>query len=366
MTHTDEELKYWHVFHCIKEIGPQRFKKIIGFFPDIKTAYYASEKDYTEAGLDRNTIDSIILTRQHFDIDKEYEKVIREGIHLVTINDEQYPKLLKEIYAPPSVLYVRGTIIPDELNLAIVGTRKHSLYGKQVTQEFTEALCRMGITIVSGLAKGIDTIAHQICVKAAHRTIAVTGSGIDNQSIYPSINRSLAKHIEQYGAVLSEYPVGTLPVKQNFPRRNRIISGLCVGVLVIEAPEESGALITARYALEQNREVFAIPGPIHSIHSKGTHKLIQAGAKLITRVEDIVEELHLSIHAFSNTDDTPPIAADNPEEALLLGTLSREPIHIDLIITNSRLPASRVNSLLTLLEIQGRIRNLGGMNYVIA
>lgn len=366
MTHTDEELKYWNAFHHIKEIGPQRFQKIINFFSDIKHAYYASEKDYLRAGLDKNTINSIITTRQFIDIEKEYEKLIREGIAIITIQDEQYPKLLKEIYAPPSLLYTRGNLIHDELSLAIIGTRDNSLYGKQVTQEFTETLSKSGITIVSGLAKGIDTVAHQICVKNKYRTIAVAGSGIDNQSIYPSINRSLAKQIEQSGAVVSEYPLGTLPVKQNFPRRNRIISGLCVGVLVIEAPEESGALITARYALEQNREVFAIPGPIYSVNSRGTHTLIQSGAKLVTRAEDILEELRLSVHALTHTTNTQPITSEDPEEAILLESLSREPAHINLIIKNSQLPASRVNSLLTLLELQGKIRNLGGMNYVLA
>lgn len=365
MTHTDEELKYWNAFHFIKEVGPRRFKKIINFFPDIKYAYYASEKDYLEAGLDRNTIDSIIITRQHIDIHKEYEKVLSEGIRIITIQDEYYPKLLKEIYDPPPALYVRGNLMRDELALAVVGTRKHSLYGKQVTQELTEALCTLGITVVSGLAKGIDAIAHQICVKNKHRTIAVTGSGIDSQSIYPSINRSLAKQVEHSGAVISEYPIGTLPVKQNFPRRNRIISGLCVGVLIIEAPEASGALITARYALEQNREVFAIPGPIYSANSQGTHALIQSGAKLVTRIEDIVEELHLSMQSLANPIHTQPIPSQDPEEELLLTLLSREPIHIDSLIKDSQLSASRVNSVLTLLEIQGRIKNLGGMNYVL-
>lgn len=367
MTQTESELKYWNAFGLLREIGPVRFRKLINYFPSMEQAYKADEQELSDAGLDQKTIEVISIKRRETDIEQEYDKLCRENIKIVTIKDTDYPKLLKEIYAAPAILYVKGDLKNEEKCLAIVGTRKHSLYGKQTTLEITEALCKIGITVVSGLARGIDTFAHQVCINNNTRTIAVTGSGIDNDNLYPSTNRELAKRIKEHGAVISEYPVGTLPLKQNFPVRNRIISGLCLGVLVVEAPESSGALITAKYALEQNREVFAVPGPIYSTNSAGTNHLIKSGAKLVTNIEDIIEELNFTAY----TAVTLPlikervITADSTEEKTILNLLNSEPTHIDSLIQKSQLPASQINSLLAMLEINGKIRNLGGMNYIL-
>lgn len=362
----ESELKYWNAFSLIPEIGPIKFKKIIDSFSSIEEAYKAMAEEFHSIGFGEKTVEAIMARRQEINPDAEYEKVLKNDINIITIQNSHYPKLLKEIYAPPPMLYVRGNVENEELSIAIVGTRKFSLYGKQVAIEITEALCTIGITVVSGLAKGIDTFTHQICVKNKSRTLAVLGSGVDDQSIYPSINRGLAKEIKKRGAVLSEYPPGTLPLKQHFPARNRIISGLCAGVLVIEAPEGSGALITAKYALDQNREVFAIPGPIHSPNSYGPNRLIKYGAKLVSGIEDIIEELNFT----ANISNVSPVHNSllntlEPNEKIIFELLGNEPTHIDLVIKNSQLPTAEVNSLLTMLEIKGIIRNLGGMNYVL-
>lgn len=360
------EKKYWNAFNLIKEVGPIKLKKVIDYFPTLRQAYRANEKEFEVAGLDKKTIDSILISRQEIDIEKEFSKLENEGIEIITIKDDSYPPLLKEIYAYPPILYARGNLfeaIKDKICLGVIGTRNHSLYGKQAALEITESLSKLGITIVSGLARGIDTIAHQTCIKNKCHTVAVLGSGIDERSIYPSFNRELAREISQQSAVISEYPIGTLPLKQNFPARNRIVSGLCHGVLVIEAPEKSGALITAKYALDQNREVFAIPGPINSPASYGTNNLIKLGAKLVSDVKDIIEELNLSLEPVPDIVNN---TGDNDGENNILKFLSREPMHIDTLIKNSNLKASDASATLTILEIKGKIRNLGGMNYVLA
>lgn len=364
-----DDLKYWNSINLTREIGPIRFKKLINFFPSMEAAYTASEQELKEAGLDEKIVEHFSAKRLEINPDQEYEKLQQAGIKIITFRDENYPKLLKEIYAPPAVLYVRGDILREEYCIAIIGTRKYSLYGRQVALDITEALCKIGITVVSGLAKGIDTFAHQSCVRCNNRTIAVLGSGIDHESIYPCTNRELAKEVEKGGAVISEYPLGTLPLRQNFPARNRIISGLCQGVIVIEAPEESGALITAKYALEQNREVFAIPGPINSVNSQGTNKLIKQGAKLVTGINDIIEELNLGDYSSGKSvfeQNNVPTHPDSKEEAIILNLLTSEPVHIDNLIRDSHLPTAEVNSTLTILELKGKIRDLGGMNYVLS
>lgn len=367
-----EEIKYWNAFNLISEIGPVRFRKIMNYFPCFKEAYSAGEEELSKSGLEDRVINNIIVSRPEIDLDREMDKLAKEQIHVVTFRDKSYPSLLKEIYTPSPILYAKGDLnnaVEDRVCVAIVGTRKPSLYGKQTAVEFAEALSKMGITIVSGLAKGIDTLVHQVCVKNQTPTIAVLGSGIDEQSIYPYSNRKLAKEIVNAGgAVVSEYPFGTLPLKQNFPARNRIISGLSIGVLVVEAPQNSGALITAKHALDQNREIFAIPGPINSANSEGTNQLIKSGAKLVTNINDIIDELNLSPRSplsDSVVGENLVQSDNNEEEMKILRLLSREPLHIDFIIKNSNLTISQTNSLLTVLEIKGKIKNLGGMNYVL-
>jgi len=286
--------KYFNAFNLIGNIGPITFKKLLNHFGSLDIAWKSEINEFRKAGLNQSIVEQISKQRPNINPDYEMEKLEKEKIGLITIQDELYPKLLKEIYAPPAMLYIRGNFKPnDKISLGIVGTRKLSDYGQQITPIITSELSKSGITIVSGLAKGIDTIAHQTAINNKGRTIAVLGSGVDTKSIYPTINKYLAEKIIENGAVISEFPIETKPLAQKFPQRNRIISGLSLGILVIEAPEKSGAMITARNALEQNRDVFAIPGDILSNNSLGPNNLIKMGAKLVTKTSDILEELNL-------------------------------------------------------------------------
>ena len=246
--------------------------------------------------------------------------------------------------------------------LAVVGTRKFSAYGRQATEEIVYQLAERGLTIISGLALGIDALAHLACLNANGKTVAILGSGADQPSVYPSSNRYLIdKIISSQGAVISEYPVGTAPTKYTFPMRNRIISGLAKGVLVIEAPESSGALITAKYALDQNRDVFAIPGSIYSHNSKGVNNLIKQGAKLITGADDILQEFNIQV-ILQETKNEPAISQE--EEKIVFNLLSKEPLHIDKIKQLSKLNINVLLSTLTIMEIKSLIKDLGGKNYI--
>jgi len=289
------QAKYFNAFNLINGIGPITFKKILNHFNHLSNAWSSNINEFNQIGLNKSVIEQIKIKRPKINPDWEMEKLLRENIDLITIQDKNYPKLLKEIYAPPALLYIKGNLEPnDKISIGIVGTRNPSSYGNQITPLITKDLSNFGLTIISGLAKGIDTLAHQATLNANGRTIAVLGTGIDKKSIYPAINIQLAEEITHKGALISEFPIGTQPAAQNFPQRNRIISGLSLGVLVIEASEKSGSLITARNALEQNRDVFAIPGNVFSINSLGPNKLIKMGAKLVSQANDIIEELNLS------------------------------------------------------------------------
>lgn len=284
-------------------------------------------------------------------------------IKRLTLQSKEYPVILKEIHDPPKDLYIKGEIIKDdETAIAIVGTRKYSQYGKQVTLDIAGKLAKLGITIVSGLAEGIDTFAHKAALENKGRTIAVLGNGMDKKSFFPSCNYQLGEKISQCGAIISEYPEGVRGTQFTFPKRNRIVSGLSLGVVVIEAPEKSGALITAALALEQNREVFAVPGSIYEKNSQGTNQLIKLGAKPVTCPEDILEELNLS-HLIKIEKNK--IRPENKEEEIIFSILSLHPIHIDEIIKKSGLPTSIVNSTLMILELKKAIRNLGKGNYIL-
>jgi len=283
-------------------------------------------------------------------------------IKTISIQDKNYPKLLKEIKDPPEILYVEGEILPNESCLAVVGTRRASSYGKQVALEIAGDLAEAGLTIVSGLAPGIDSFSHKATLERGKRTIAVLGTGIDKKSIYPQENLKLAEKIlETGGALISEYPPGTHGSEFTFPQRNRIISGLSLGVLVVEAKQKSGALITANWAKKQGRKIFAIPGPIHSLNSKGCHYLIKQGAKLVGNVNDILKELNLPIK-----EGAKEITGETPEENLILGVLKEEASDIDKIIEKTKLPAATVASTLAILEIKGKVKNLGGSIYAIS
>jgi DNA processing protein len=295
-------------------------------------------------------------------VDTEIQNLRRLGFKLVSITDKEYPRNLSKIYYPPSILYLHGEFCAnDEQALAIVGTRAADRYGRLVTERLASELASMGITIVSGMARGIDSVAHTAALKSGGRTIAVLGSGLD--VIYPPENKNLYNQISENGAVISEFPLGSDPDAVNFPKRNRIISGLSLGVLVIQASEKSGSLITASFALEQNREVFAVPGNIASKLSRGTNALIRRGAKLVDSIEDILGE----IEAFRRLKPMePPVDTGRILERLnedgrrIFSTITNEPIHIDDIITQSGFEPHRVLSTLLSLELEGLITQLPG------
>jgi DNA processing protein len=268
---------------------------------------------------------------------------------------------LKEIDQPPPVLYVRGTLkTEDEWAVAVVGTRRISAYGRQVSEELAASLAQSGVTVVSGLARGVDAVAHQSALKAGGRTLAVLGSGVDR--IYPPEHRGLAEQMLAHGALLSDYAPGTPPDASNFPPRNRIISGLSMAVVVVEAGETSGALITAQFAVDQGRDVFAVPGNILAPQSKGTNRLIQQGAQPLLAVRDLLETLDLNLATEQRS--VRKVLPANEVEARLLGLLGPEPMHLDEIGQQTGLPIERVSATLVMMELKGLVRQVGGLNYV--
>jgi DNA processing protein len=361
-----ENIKYWLAIAKIPKIGPVKFKKLYTYFSSVKEAWQADAKEWVKAGLDQETVSNFYLSKKQINPDQLLEQIAQENIKVVTVLDEHYPKLLKETYTPPALLYYRGALPhPTDFCLAVVGTRKITQYGKQVTTDLVSNLAQNQITIISGLAIGVDGLAHQTALDNQGKTIAVLGGGIDKNTIYPAANRYLAeKIIGSGGAIISEYAPKTLPTKFNFPARNRIISGLSLGSLIIEADVNSGALITAQFALEQNREVFAVPGSIYSENSQGANKLLKQGAKLVTCAQDILEALNLE--QIQNVIANQKISPDTKEEEILLKFLSKEPAHIDILVKKSQLKTAVVSSTLAMMEVKSKVKNLGGMNYVLA
>jgi len=360
---TNKDIKYWVGFSLVPGIGRVKLTQLENYFGSLEDAWQAAPTELKHAGLDRSSINAITSWRAKVSLEAEMEKLDRYGVKVLTWHDPNYPSRLKEIYDYPPVLYVRGSLLPeDEWCLAVVGTRRATVYGRQVTEEMVADLAQSRITIVSGLAKGIDSIAHQSALDTGGRSIAVFACGLD--TVYPAENANLARRIMQQGALISEYPLGTRPKAENFPRRNRIMSGLSLGVLIVEAGETSGAMITARLALEQNREVFAIPGSILSPASRGTNYLIQEGAKLVSDYTDILEELNLT--AVAHQIELKEVIPSSDTEALLLKQLSAEPTHIDEVCRSSGLSTSTVSSTLTMMELKGLVKQVGTMNYVLA
>jgi len=362
----NNDKKYWLGLSKIHGLGAQRFKKLYNYFDSMKSAWTADFNEFKQAGLEESVAQNIIEERKDINLDQEIEKLIREKIETVTVLDKEYPKLLSEIYDPPAILYYKGNLesAGDEFAISAVGTRKYSSYGKQVTEKIIGELARQEITIVSGLALGIDGLVHETTLTHGGRTIAVLGSGLFRENIYPSKNRYLADRIcGNNGLLLSEYPPETIPLKGHFPQRNRIIAGLAVATLVLEAPEHSGALITAKYALEFNRDVLAVPGNINSLNASGTNNLIKLGAKLITSAADVLEVLDLS--QIKDFVSNRKIVADSKEEEILLEFLSGEPVHINELIKSSSLDTAVVNSTLVLMEMRGKVKNLGNQMYIL-
>ena len=285
-----------------------------------------------------------------------------EDIQEISINDKSYPELLKKIPDAPKVLYYRGSLPKNENCFGIVGTRRPSLYGQQATLQITGELVDAGLVIVSGMAPGIDTFAHKICIEKKKITIAVLGTGLDEKSIYPQQNLELSrKIIENHGCLISELPPGTHGSVFSFPKRNRIISALSLGVLVVEAKQKSGSLITANYAIKQKKKLFAVPGQIFSLNSQGPNKLIKEGATLVESSKDILDVLGVEAEKVSQKI----FASENMQEQLIFAALKEEALYIDKIIEKTKLNASLVVTSLALMEISGKIRNLGGNVYTI-
>lgn len=360
----DNQLKYWVSFSRIPGIGRMRMAQLRGHFGDLALAWKAPAAELKQAGLDARVTAAINHLRPTISPDEELDKLARYQVRAVTCEDLDYPSRLKEIYDYPPVLYLRGNgPAQDECSVAIVGTRRATVYGRQVTEEIVHDLVANRVTIVSGLAKGIDSIAHRTALENGGHTIAVSACGLD--MVYPAENARLAQSIMEHGLIVSEYPIGTRPKADNFPRRNRIMSGISLGVLVVEAGDSSGALITAMQALEQDREVFAIPGSILSPASRGTNRLIQRGeAKLVLTGNDILEELNLSLVAQQLEMKESPAA--NEAEAQVLKSLEAEPIHIDEICRRTSLPVATVNSTLTVLELKRMVQQFGSMSFALS
>lgn len=356
--------RYYVAFNQVAGIGPARLAQLIETCGSIEAAWHADPAAMDAAGLDRRTMTAFEQTRASLDLDTLMQQLAASDVTLLTIDDAAYPRLLRAIDTPPPLLYVRGALHQhDEWAVAIVGTRKVSTYGREVTRTLVSDLARSGITIVSGLAGGVDSIAHQAALDAGGRTLAVFGTGID--IIYPHYNRALADRIMPQGALISDFAPGTRPAAANFPARNRIISGLSLATLVIEAGVQSGALITARFANEQGRDVFAVPGSILSPSSAGTNRLLRDGAGVVTCAEDILEALNLHMLQVQQQVAT-ELLLDDPTEAAVMAELSAEPRHIDAIARACGLPAATVAATLTMLELKGFVRTVGTMEYVRA
>ncbi len=354
--------RYYLGFNLVPGIGPIRLMRLIERCGSVEAAWYADPGDLAAAGIDAKISKALLDARRSIDLDAALERVISAGVQLLTVADAHYPALLAQIPAPPPLLYVRGSISSaDNWGVAIVGTRAPSSYGKEATRYFATDLASSGVTIVSGLALGIDAIAHTAALDAGGRTIAVLGCGVDVP--YPERNQRLAQRIIEQGALVSEYPLGMKPMPSNFPPRNRIISGLSLGTLVIEAGLKSGALITVDFALEQGRDVFAVPGSIFNKTSEGTNRLIRNGAGLVTHASDLLEALNLGVA--SAQQEIRAELPDDPTEAALLELISYEPQHADLLGRAANLPAPIVAATLALLELKGYIRQVAAMEYVL-
>ena len=330
----------------------------------MEEAWQASPVALEAAGLKGKALSSLLAARDGISPDAELEKLDRLGVQALCWHEDAYPARLKETFDKPPVLYVRGELAAgDEWAVALVGTRRATAYGRQAAEELAGGLAANGITVVSGLARGIDTIGHRAALATGGRTIAALACGLD--MVYPPENTKLAQEVMERGALVSDYPLGTQPLAKYFPRRNRIMVGLSLGVLVVEGDVKSGAMITARQALDENREVFAVPGSIYSPTFRGTNWLIQQGqAKLVTKAEDVLEELNLTMA--THQMEAKELLPDDETEAQLLNMLSLEPIHIDEVRRDSGLEIEAVSSALAMLELKGMVRQVGSMNYVKA
>jgi len=356
-------MKYLNALNKINGTGPQKMKMLLSFFGSFEKAWQASTEELMQSGIGEKLAEKIDRERKDINPDEEWAKLEKANIRMITWDSDEYPRLLREINNPPYILYIRGDFDLNSMPMiSIVGSRKFTAYGSQVASTFARDLAQAGICVVSGMALGIDAIAHEGALSANGKTVAVLGDGLDDESIHPRNNFNLSRDIIENGALVSDFPVGTPPLEYNFPARNRIIAGLSLGTLVVEAGEKSGTLITASLALDFNREVFAVPGSVFSPQSFGTNDLIRKGAKVVTSVKDILEELNLEKGEISTK--IIPKNFETLEEETIMKLLSTEPVHIDKIAKMSKLSVPQVSSQLSMMEIKGWIKNIGGQNYI--
>jgi len=360
---------YWAALNNLSKLGNKKILKIIQVFGSAKGAWEAPEEEVRRKLFPAELAEQFILLRAQLNAEEYYEKILQNNIKVLTMFDSDYPQNLKHISGAPPVLYIRGAVpCSSLLHIAIVGTRKATIYGKQVTRKLSYDLASRGAVIVSGMARGIDSCAHMGAIEAGGKTIAVLGCGVD--VVYPRENKRLIDQICEVGAVISEFPLGMPPNKQNFPARNRIISGLCSGVLVIEAPERSGALITANFALEQGRDVFAVPGPINSKFCRGSNRLLKEGAKLVETAEDVLEEyrwnhIYYPLEEKNEDKNTSCTAGINQDMKEILDLLSSGPAFLDELCALTGKTAGQLNILLTQMELKGLITRAEGKIHMI-
>ncbi len=359
------DIRYWIALSMVPEVGPVRARKLISVFKEPERVFSADTEELISQAEMSGSVAKNIQDFSLWSIAEQYaEELEQKGMKAISLRDPLYPEMLRETMDAPVVLYAKGDIQPDDrFAVAVVGSRKMTHYGAAVAEEVSGDLASMGFTVVSGLARGIDSQAHQGALKSGGRTIAVLGSGIDVP--YPPENNMLMQKISESGCVISEFPPGTTPERENFPRRNRLISGLSLGVLIIEATADSGSLITARHAAEYGREVFAVPGSIHSRNSDGTHTLIREGAVLVRNAQDIISELAPVLKGFIKSKDKVKVEV-NSDEKILCNLLTREPKQIDMISRESGWPASRVLGVLLGLELKGAVKQITGKRFYLA
>ena len=377
-----DDLKFWVALSGIPQLGAARFRRLEGYFGDLEQAWRASASQLRDAGLDSRTAQEVASARPQLDPDDIMAKLESAGVSVANWNSGDYPPRLKQISDPPPVLYCAGEIVPqDEWSVAVVGTRNPTSYGREAAAGLSRDLASSGITVVSGLALGIDGVAHRAALECGGRTIAVVAGGLD--SVYPKEHSNLFRQIRERGAVVSEHRLGVRPDPRNFPRRNRLISGMTLGTLVVEAAEGSGTRWTVQQALEQDREVFCVPGSIFSPASRFTNRMIKEGAKLVADYTDVLEELNLpeiaelrlghdqgealpdssSPTEYSGGEDLDGL---DEEEGELLALVSGEPVHVDDLCRMSGMPIASISSMLTLLELKGKVTQVGSMHYVRA
>lgn len=358
---SEADRPYWVAFHFVPYIGPSRIRRLHDHFGSLERAW-TSDAGRLRSVLDERSHAALIKHRAELDVGKVMDRLASDGIAAVTLGDEAYPALLREVGSPPPVLFYRGQLLEtDAAAVAVVGTRRVTAYGREMATQIGRGLAQAGVTVVSGLATGVDGIAHQAALTAGGRTIAVLGSGVNH--IYPYEHTRLAAQIAEQGAVLSDYAPDRKPDAPNFPARNRIISGMSVGVVVIEAPERSGALITVDFAADQGRDVFAVPGPALAASSVGTNRLIRDGARLVRSADDVLEDLQLRRQDWVEEPVQQPLVL-NEDERRLLAVLTGDPQHIDDIAERCTMSLPGVSALLVTLELQGQVRNVGAQHYV--